>query len=44
METESVTFRIPTELKEKLQAIAKKQNRSLSGQILHILQQGIKKP
>ena len=40
---ESYTFRIPTELREKLQKQADKDGRTLSNYIIYLLQKAVKK-
>lgn len=43
MKSERLEIRINPTLKEKLQVIAKEENRTLSGLVLHIVQEYIKK-
>ena len=40
--TKFVTMRLPLEVYERIQAAAKTESRSVSGQILHLLKQSIK--
>ena len=41
MNTSSFTFRLPDDLREKLQQIADKEGRSLSNMIIYLLKKGV---